>query len=279
MEEHQLSDREFKCICDLVYNDAGIVLTESKREMVYRRLMRRTRELKISSFSEYCGLINTPDSEELPHFINAITTNLTSFFREPHHFDYLRDQFIPQHLKAFRSDSKLRIWSSACSTGEEPYTLAITVKQAMASYLRKWDVRILATDLDTNVLKTAAQGIYEYDGIKDLSDEVKRDGFNKGIGNCEGLVKVKTSLADLISFKQLNLLRAWPMKGPFDAILCRNVLIYFDKDTQLGLLKRFVEILRPGGVIILGHSESVAKSFPGLNSIGRTIYQKVCTYH
>lgn len=278
-QQFQVSDKEFKFICNLVYEDTGIVLSESKREMVCRRLMRRTRDLKISSFSQYCDLIRSPNNEELPNFINAITTNLTSFFRESHHFDFLREQFIPEHEKEFSETKKLRIWSSACSTGEEPYSLAITLKQSMKYHLRDWDVRVLATDLDTNVLATAKQGIYQDERVKDLPNGLKRQWFSKGSGEQSGLVKVKPELQELITFNQLNLLSGWPMSGPLDVILCRNVLIYFDKKTQMELLHRFLDILRPGGIIMLGHSESVAKNFGGLEQVGRTIYKKKCVVH
>jgi chemotaxis protein methyltransferase CheR len=247
--------------------------------MVYRRLMRRTRDLKITSFSEYCRLIGSEGNQELPNFINAITTNLTSFYRESHHFDYLKDQFIPQHLRDLSSGNRLRIWSSACSTGEEPYSLAITVRQAMKNYLQQWDVKILATDLDTEVLETARQGVYKEDRIKDIPVDIQKRWFNKGSNGQSGMVKVKQELQALITFKQLNLLNDWPMRGPFDVILCRNVLIYFDKQTQLELLGRFVELLRPGGVIMLGHSESIAKSFSNLQPKGKTIYVKQGVHH
>lgn len=278
-EQFQVSDKEFSFICHLVYEDTGIVLSENKREMVYRRLMRRTRDLKIPSFSQYCDLISRPNNNELPNFINAITTNLTSFFREEHHFDYLKEQFIPEHEKECAADKKLRIWSSACSTGEEPYSLAITIKEAMANHLLGWDVRVLSTDLDTDVLATAKQGVYKLDRIKELSHSRQQRWFSKGTGEQLGLVKVKSELQDLITFNPLNLLSQWPMRGSFDVILCRNVLIYFDKKTQLMLLDRFMKILRPGGVIMLGHSESVAKNFGGLTPIGRTIYKKSHVVH
>jgi chemotaxis protein methyltransferase CheR len=273
-EEHQLNDKEFKFICTLVYDTTGIVLDERKKEMVYRRLMRRTRELKIGSFSEYCQLLSLENSHELPDFINNITTNLTSFFREIHHFEYLAETFIPQHIKEFANSRRLRIWSSACSTGEEPYSLAITLRKAMGSVINSWDTRILATDLDTEVLSKGKKGVYKTDRIKDLSPEICKRWFKNGSGDNEDNVKIDPSLADLITFKQLNLLHEWPVKGPFDVIMCRNVLIYFDKKTQKALVERFTELLRPGGLLILGHSESIAKSFGDLKLRGHTIFEK-----
>lgn len=272
--EHQLSDNEFQFICQLVYKTTGIVLDERKREMIYRRLMRRTRELKIASFSEYCHLLNEPDSEELPNFTNAITTNLTSFFRENHHFEYLRETFLPDHLNRFGATKRLRIWSTASSTGEEPYSLAITLREAMGSLLGSWDAKILATDLDTEVLATGKQGVYKTERIKDLPEPLCKRWFQQGAGNHQEHVRVDPSLATLITFKQLNLLHQWPMRGPFDVIMCRNVLIYFDKPTQQQLVDRFAEYLRPGGLMILGHSESIAKGHEHFELKGRTIFEK-----
>lgn len=273
-DEHQLSDKDFRFICKLVYDQTGIVLGEHKRVMVYRRLMRRTRELKIASFAQYCRLLENVESGELPNFINAITTNLTSFFRESHHFDYLRNQFLPDHVKAFAATRRLRIWSAGCSTGEEPYSLAITLSETMSGALANWDAKILATDLDTNVLDTAKQGVYKYERIENLPAPVQRRWFKRGKNDRAELVRVDPSLAGLITFKQLNLLHEWPLRGPFDVIMCRNVLIYFDRQTQASLVERYASLLRPGGLLILGHSESVAKAFSEFQMIGRTIFCK-----
>lgn len=271
-DEHQLSDRDFKFICKLVYDQTGIVLGEHKRVMVYRRLMRRTRELKIASFADYCRLLENVESGELPNFINAITTNLTSFFRESHHFDYLREHFLPEHMRTHSASRRLRIWSAGCSTGEEPYSLAITVSEAMGGTLANWDAKILATDLDTNVLDTAKQGVYKYERIEGLPKAIQRRWFRRGKSEKADLVKVDPSLPALITFKQLNLLHDWPVRGPFDVIMCRNVLIYFDRQTQASLVQRYSSLLRPGGLLILGHSESVAKGFSEFQMIGRTIF-------
>lgn len=273
-EHHQLSNKEFKFICKLVYDNTGIVLDDRKQEMVYRRLMRRTRELRIASFSEYCSMLGTSDSEELPSFINAITTNLTSFFRENHHFDYLHETFIPQHMEKFSASKRLRIWSAACSTGEEPYSLAITLMKSMGAALDNWDVRILATDLDTDVLAAAQKGVYKADRIKDLSADLRKEWFRRGSGNNQSLVKVDPELQQLITFKPLNLLNSWPMRGPFDVIMCRNVLIYFDKETQKKLVTRYAGMLRAGGLLILGHSESLANDVSHYDLKGRTIFEK-----
>jgi chemotaxis protein methyltransferase CheR len=272
--EHTLSEKDFGFICKLVYDSTGIVLDERKREMVYRRMMRRTRDLKLGSFKEYLRLLKDDEKVEFPSFINAITTNLTSFFREEHHFDYLREQFIPQHLSEYKHTNKLRIWSAACSTGEEPYSLAITLIKALPSLISSWDIKILATDLDTDVLATAKNGIYKAERIKDLSEADKKKWFVSGSGANVDKVKVASELQSLITFKQLNLLNDWPMHGPFDVILCRNVLIYFDRPTQAKLIQRYHQLLRPGGVLMLGHSESLPKDSSGFTAAGRTIFTK-----
>ncbi len=276
VSHNSLSSEDFKYICELVYDTTGIVLDERKREMIYRRLTRRTRQLKLKTFGCYCDLLRTGGNDELTTFINIITTNLTSFFREGHHFEYLRDVVVPAHIQRPDSHKKLRIWSSACSTGEEPYSLAITLHQALGTAIDQWDAKILATDIDTKVLSTGKEGVYKDERIESLPKNVKRAWFKAGKGENTSLVKVDARLKMLITFNALNLLEPWPMKGPLDVILCRNVLIYFDRKTQNQLVTRFVQILRMGGVLMLGHSESIeAKSF-GLKAVGKTTFQKVC---
>jgi len=275
--KYTLSDREFGFICKLVYDSTGIVLDERKREMVYRRLMRRTRELRLDSFSDYCTLLKNEEALELPNFTNAITTNLTSFFRESHHFDHLREVLLPDMLKQRRRDSdgrRLRIWSSACSTGEEPYSTAITLLEALGPEIGSWDARILATDLDSNVVATGNAGVYKEDRIKDLDPTLKRKWFHRGVGDNRGFVKVDKRMSKLITFKTLNLLHEWPMQGPFDVIFCRNVLIYFDKETQYKLILRYFDLLRPGGLLFLGHSESMPKEIQQFEFLGKTMFRR-----
>ena len=273
-EAHQLSDRDFRFICQLVYDNTGIVLDERKRVMVYRRLMRRTRDLSISSFTDYCRMLGEESAGELPYLINAITTNLTSFFREAHHFDYLRDIFLPQHMQLFSSSRRLRIWSAGCSTGEEPYSIAMTLLESMGGALSGWDAKILATDLDSDVLETARSGIYQAERVKGLSTALCKRCFKRGTGSNSELLRVNPAVRQLITFKQLNLLQSWPMRGPFDVIMCRNVLIYFDRETQHALVERFSDLLRPGGLLMLGHSESIAKGFDEFEMLGRTLFCK-----
>ncbi|WDE01902.1 protein-glutamate O-methyltransferase CheR [Thalassomonas actiniarum] len=269
-----LNQQEFSFICRYVHEHAGIVLSESKREMVYRRFSRIIRERRLSSFSDYCRLLQKNPEQEQNYFINAITTNLTSFFREQHHFDYLRQHELPALIRNGSHEKYMRIWSSACSTGEEPYSIAITLMQAMQGLLSQWDVKILATDIDSNVLAKAKQGIYAKDKLDDLSSEIKRQYFKQGTRENSGKVRVAQCLSKLITFKQLNLLHQWPMKGLFDVIFCRNVIIYFDKDTQQDLFARYYDYLKPGGLLILGHSENLGSFQSDFDNVGRTIFRK-----
>jgi len=274
-DKHSLSDQQFEKLCGLVYQSTGIVLAESKRQMVYRRLMRRVRELKVESFSRYYELLEDANSNELPNFLNAITTNFTSFFRESHHFDYLKDTFLPSHVRLYGAGKRLRIWSAACSTGEEPYSLAITLCEFFGNSLQQWDCKILATDIDTNVLESGKNGVYDADRIESLPEATKKRWFKRRYTELREEVKVDDRLKRLITFKPLNLMHEWPVKGPFDAIVCRNVMIYFDKPTQAVLLAKFLRLLRPGGVLMLGHSESIAKDYRELKPDGRTTYIKI----
>ena len=271
---YTLNNKDFKFICDYVYNAAGIVLTESKREMVYRRLTRVIRDRELPSFKAYCQLLKTQPEQEKHYFINAITTNLTSFYREQHHFDYLSTHEFPRLLQKNNQNKRIRIWSSASSTGEEPYSLAITTHQVFAPVLRNWDVKILATDIDSNVLATAEQGIYSKNRIEDLPVEIQQKYFKKGTGVNADKVRVNDNLKALLTFKQLNLLHEWPMKGPFDVIFCRNVIIYFDKATQQDLFARYYDMLAPGGLLMLGHSENLGAYQRYFENVGRTIFRK-----
>jgi len=272
---YQLSNNDFSFLCQFVYDIAGIVLNTSKREMVYRRLTRIVRERKLASFTEYCELLRTEPEKEKDYFINSITTNLTSFFREQHHFDYMTQHELPKLIRNSLSHHKrLRIWSSASSTGEEPYSIAITVFEAMKEQLNQWDLKILATDIDSNVLDTGKKGIYDERRIEDVPKRFKEKYFHKGIGKNSNKVKVDKQLQKLITFKPLNLLHDWPMKGPFDIIFCRNVIIYFDKKTQQELFARYYELLTPGGLLILGHSENLGKYQAHFENVGRTIFRK-----
>lgn len=274
----QLSDNDFKFICQFVYENTGIVLNDSKREMLYRRLTRIIRDRKLNSFTEYCQLLRDQGEKEKDFFINAITTNLTSFFRENHHFEYLANEEMPVLIKSKNIGSngkkRLRVWSSASSTGEEPYSIAITLLEAMRVDLPSWDIKILATDIDSNVLAKGKAGVYDVNRIEDIPQNLKQSYFFQGCGKSNKSVKVHEKLQSIITFKQLNLLHDWPMKGPFDVIFCRNVIIYFDKKTQQELFARYFDILAPGGLLFLGHSENLGNYQQYFSNVGRTIFRK-----
>ena len=268
MKEFLCTDRDFKDIANLVYNACGIVLGDHKREMVYSRLARRIRALKLNDFKAYLAYLDTHKDQEFDAFINAITTNLTSFFREVHHFEFIKSELIPNLIKTNKDTKRVRIWSAGCSTGEEPYSLAMTLNNAFPS---NWDVKILATDLDSNVLEKAQKGVYTAANVNGLDATHLKRWFLKSKDGEH--YKVKDKLRERISFKRLNLLQDWPMKGPFDLILCRNVVIYFDKETKDHLFKRYANILSDHGYLFLGHSESMGKEHSNYKNLGKTMYQ------
>lgn len=261
--------RDFERVRKLIYGKAGIALADSKEEMVYSRIARRLRALRLDSFKSYLDALESGGTEdEWQEFTNALTTNLTSFFREAHHFDALRD-----FLAKLPRGKQARIWCAAASTGEEPYSLAITACEAYGTLTPP--VAILATDIDTNVLATAERGVYPLDRVDKLSKERKRKFFLKGTGPSAGQCRAVEPLRKLLTFRQLNLLDPrYPMKGPFDAIFCRNVMIYFDKPTQLAVLKRMVPLLAKDGLFFAGHSESFFHASDLIRSVGRTIYRR-----
>ncbi|PDT88758.1 chemotaxis protein CheR [Bradyrhizobium sp. Y36] len=272
-QEYAIDDGDFRKIVQLVMNTAGIVLSDRKRPFVQSRLGRRLRALGMTDFRQYCRLLEAPaGEEERSHLINAITTNHTSFFREPHHFAYLANTILPKLASSEAGQSRrLRIWSAGCSTGEEPYTIAMTLREH-ASALRDWDVKILATDLDTNVVSHAAEGIYDTDRLESVPSSY-RNRFVTELD--EGRSRINDEVRSLISFAPLNLLQKWPMRGPFDVIFCRNVVIYFDKPTQRKLFDRYAEMLRPTGSLFIGHSESLLNVTDRFDLVGRTIYRRV----
>jgi chemotaxis protein methyltransferase CheR len=271
--EFAFSDSEFKRLREIVHVRTGIALSEAKRELVYGRLARRLRKLNLNSFAEYCRLVEDPESEELQEFTNAITTNLTSFFREDYHFKQLADEALP-HIESKRAGTRrIRLWSAGCSTGEEPYSLAIVLREALA-HLANWDVKLLATDIDSKVVATAAEGAYAAERFKGVSNERMRNWFRQIAGR-PGFSAACAELNGLITFKQLNLLDAWPMQGPFDVIFCRNVVIYFDKDTQRRLFDRMADLQEPGGWLFIGHSENLLNVTRRYKLVGRTVYRRL----
>jgi chemotaxis protein methyltransferase CheR len=270
--DFQLTDAEFDRIRELVREHTGIALAESKRQLVYGRLARRLRALKLSSFSDYIKVLERGEPAELEEFTNAVTTNLTSFFREPHHFEYLARDALPE-MMARSPNRRLRLWCCAASTGEEPYSIAMVLREAQAQ-LAGWDVKLLATDLDSNVLGHGKRGVFVRERFESMAPR-RISRFFESVAGDEGKLSATGEIRDLITFKQLNLMDEWPMKGPFDAIFCRNVIIYFDKDTQRELFERMAALQRPGDFLFLGHSESLYRVSDRYELIGRTIYRRL----
>jgi chemotaxis protein methyltransferase CheR len=273
MREFAFGEEDFQALRALVKSLTGIHLSEQKRELVYGRLTRRLRALQLRTFAEYREQLNG-NVQELAELCNAITTNLTSFFREPHHFQYLREHVLAPLLADPRGRRRLRIWSAGCSTGEEPYSIAMTVLEALPDPAG-WDVRILATDLDSEVLERARRGIYPPERTATVSPERLQRFFverQEASGICR---QIAPAVAALVTFKQLNLIHGLPMRGPLDAIFCRNVVIYFDKETQRELFARIARLQRSGDLLFLGHSESLFKVCDNYALIGKTIHRRV----
>ena len=273
LREFTFGEEDFQALRVLVKSVTGIHLSEQKRELVYGRLTRRLRALQLRTFAEYRERLQG-DVQELAELCNAITTNLTSFFREPHHFQYLREHVFAPLAANPRSTRRIRIWSAGCSTGEEPYSIAMTVLESLPDPA-SWDVRILATDLDSEVLERARRGIYLPERMGNISPERLQRFFIER-QDASGISRqIAPEVAALVTFKQLNLIHALPMRGPLDAIFCRNVVIYFDKETQRELFARIARLQRPGDLLFLGHSESLFKVCDSYGLIGKTIHRRV----
>lgn len=272
-KNYVLTDSEYKDICSLVYSNTGIILNEEKRKLAYSRFSRRLKELNLNTFHEYCEIVRSGDRQEMAHFANAITTNLTSFFRESHHFDRLVDEVMPVLLK--KSSRKIRIWSAGCSTGEEPYSLGISILKKYPD-ITNWDFKILATDLDSKVLETASRGIYKAQGLNTLDDPtIAKNWFKTGMSEGVECVQILPQVRELIQFKKLNLMdQSWPMKGTFDVIFCRNVVIYFDQSTQQTLFSNFAKLQNNGDYLFIGHSETLKGFKTEYKNTGRTVYIK-----
>ncbi|AUX72957.1 protein-glutamate O-methyltransferase CheR [Erwinia pyrifoliae] len=260
-----LSDTHFKRISQLIYQRAGIVLADHKSEMVYNRLVRRLRTLNINDFGHYLALLEKDTSSaEWQAFINALTTNLTAFFREAHHFPILA-------AHAARHTGNYSVWCAAASTGEEPYSIAMTLAETAGGEAGKFQIH--ASDIDTQVLEKALAGVYRQEELRTLSQPQLQRFFLRGTGPQEGMVRVRPELTNRVTFSQLNLLaNDWALPGTFNAIFCRNVMIYFDKETQEKILRRFVPLLKPGGLLFAGHSENFSQISKEFYLRGQTVY-------
>ena len=273
--EFPMTNADFNFISEMANENTGIQLGDHKRDMVYSRIVRRIRALQLKTFSEYCSYLKSHPGSEMVSFINSITTNLTSFFREQHHFDFLLGKVIPELKEKNSSSKKIRIWSAGCSTGEEPYSIAMTLNKGFGR--DGWDVKVLATDLDTSVVAHGKAGVFGIDRVGDLPVSIIKNNFNRvSLGGGGGdAYEVSSNLKDYITFNQLNLLGDWPMRGKFDAIFCRNVVIYFNKDTQKILFDRYAELLKPNGYLFIGHSETLHSVTDRFESLGKTMYRKI----
>ncbi len=279
-DELCLSDREFKSIQSMIHQFAGIALADSKHVMVQSRLAKHVHRLQLDSYSDYVRFLERPENaEEVTTFINALTTNKTDFFREKHHFDFLMTQVFPElKLKAESSGNRrLRIWCSASSTGEEPYTIAMCVREFFGEN-SSWDIRILASDIDTDVLTKASDGIYDAERFIDMPTLLIKKYFEKQGRGDDVPLRAKTTLRELITFRRLNLMDdQWPINTVFDIIFCRNVMIYFDRPSQTKIVEHFADYLQSDGHLIIGHSEALFGITNRFKSIGDTIYTLECS--
>lgn len=274
-KEFVFTDKDFSYISQVVGERFGIDLPETKRELIYGRLARRLRKLGLKSFKEYCDRLERGDEEEFTNFINAITTNVTSFFREKHHFEFLESELLPELIikQKHMIRPRLRIWSAGCSSGREPYTIAMVLKESIQN-LHHWDVKILATDLDSNILEIARKGVFSIDHINEIPHKSQQKWLKVGYGSNQGAFKICDEVMQMISYRQLNLLSRWPMQGLFDFIFCRNVTIYFDSENRINVINRFADQLVEGGHLFVGHSESLFGLTHRFQTVGRTIHKK-----
>jgi len=268
----ELAAAEFDYIRRLIHDYAGIVIGDNKRSMVQGRINRRMRELGIRDVGEYLDYIRAAPEVERDGLASALTTNVTSFFRENHHFEYLKEQFLPG-IRG-RGLRRLRAWSAGCSSGEEAYSIAITLLEGMADQ-PGWDIGVLATDLDFNMIRFAREGIYPLDRVERLPPEQLKRWFLRGGGSQAGKVRVRPELKRVVKVMPLNLLEEWPMSGPFDVIFCRNVFIYFDRDVKARIVDGYAELLPADGLLFIGHSESLHGLTDRFELIGNTVYRKI----
>lgn len=260
------TNADFARVQALIYQRAGISLHDGKHAMVYSRLSRRLRDTGHTSFHEYLGWLENHDGPEWQEFVNALTTNLTAFFREQHHFE-----IFASHLRT-RPTANWRVWCNAASTGEEPYSIVMTAFEALGANA---SFKLTASDIDSRVLATAAQGVYRLDGLKGISPERLQKFFLRGKGGNSGMVRIKPELRRVIDFMSVNLIRDdWPFKEPFDVVFCRNVMIYFDAPTQRKVLERIHRVLKPGGMLFVGHAENFSESRDLFTLRGKTVYER-----
>ncbi|MGM0553333.1 MAG: CheR family methyltransferase [Pseudomonadota bacterium] len=266
----RLSERDFRRVVRLTQERTGIMLNDSKKDLVYSRLSRRLRALGLETFDTYLNRVESGDEGELEEFVNALTTNLTAFFREPHHFEMLGGPVLDEMRKR-NPAGPLKIWSAGCSTGEEPYSIAMTLAEALGA---PEGARILATDIDSRVVAHADAGVYDAARVTGIPGGRQQRWLLRGRGANEGKVKIRDELRSMVHFRRLNLFDEWPIQGPLDVIFCRNTLIYFDKPTQKQLVERFARLLRPEGYLFIGHSESLFRVTEDFRLLEQTLYRR-----
>lgn len=272
--EFPFTHEDFDYLRQMSNARTGIVVGDDKFDMFYSRLAKRVRALQLPDFSAYCRYLReSRDDQETTRLVNAITTNLTAFFRESHHFEYLREHALPERLRVSIPGERLRVWSAGCSTGEEPYSLGMVLGE-MRPMLRATEVELFATDIDTEVLETASHGIYQLDRVNGISQDRLHRWFYRGTGAQQGRVRIKPALRQKVTFGLCNLVQPWQQE-PQDIIFCRNVIIYFDQNTRAALVERFADALKPGGYLFLGHSESLLHLSDRFELIGKTVYRRL----
>jgi chemotaxis protein methyltransferase CheR len=271
--EFGFEEGDFQFIARTLHGEAGIHLPASKASLVYSRLTKRLRALGLESFRDYCALVGSPaGTAERAQMIAALTTNVTRFFREPHHFEHLKERLLSPLAEGIRKGRRVRVWSAGCSSGQEPYSIALSILSLMPD-ARSFDLRILATDINVHVLETARQASYSAEEAASVPVALRRAWMEPA---ADGALRLDAAVRGLVTFRPLNLIGAWPMSGPFDAVFCRNVVIYFDERTQARLLTRMASLLRPGGFLYLGHSERLVGPAEALfRSDGTTVYQRI----
>ncbi|MDY6949679.1 MAG: protein-glutamate O-methyltransferase CheR [Pseudomonadota bacterium] len=272
--EYPLTRRDLSEIAAMIYSDAGIFLNDSKASLVYSRLSKHIRNLGIKGFREYCALVASPEGAAARRdMLSHLTTNFTRFFRENHHFEHLRDEVLPGLIARAKSGGRVRIWSAACSDGQEPYSIALTVLSMMPN-ISDYDFKILATDIDPKILALARAGIYDEAALETVTPVMRKQSFREVDVGGRRKYQVDDRVKKLITFNELNLMAQWPFKGHFDVIFCRNVVIYFDEPTQVKIWSRFASLLPEGGHLYIGHSERVSGDPKNLfDNIGITTYR------
>ncbi len=271
--EFEFSDDDFNIIRELVFEKTGISIAPHKKTMVYGRIAKRIRKIGFKTFKQYIEFVTSDEAgSEIIDFVNAVTTNLTKFFREMHHFDHLKKTGLPEMIKKHASQKKLRIWSAGCSAGMEPYSIAMVLRSVLRD-VDSWDAKILATDIDTNMLATGAAGEYKIDEGENIPADYYELFVTEDKKN--STMQMSPKLQKLIHFKRLNFVEPWPLKGPFDIIFCRNVVIYFTKETQKVLFNKFADVLAPGGLLYIGHSESLNNVCDRFELVDKTTYRKI----